>query len=67
LGSESDFPESDFPLAASVDRIIATGASPPLNFDSGYKQWQDAKGGIFTISVEKAIELMFQTIHRRQG
>ncbi|MEI9997498.1 MAG: hypothetical protein WDM91_23085 [Rhizomicrobium sp.] len=54
-------------LAASVDRLIATGVSPAPSFESGYKQWQDAKGGIFTISVEKAIELMFQTINRRQG
>lgn len=54
-------------LTASVDRLIATGVSPTPSFESGYKQWQDAKGGIFTISVEKAIELMFQTINRRQG
>jgi hypothetical protein len=54
-------------LAASVDRLLATGISPAPAFESGYKQWHDAKGGIFTISVEKAIEAMFQTINRRQG
>lgn len=54
-------------LAASVDQLLATGVSPAASFESGYKQWQDAKGGIFTISVEKAIELMFQTVNRRQG
>lgn len=52
-------------LAASVDRLIATGVSPAPSFESGYKQWMDAKGGIFTISVEKAIGIMFQTISRQ--
>lgn len=54
-------------LAASVDRLLATGVSPDPRFESGYKQWQDAKGGIFTISVEKAIEIMFQTVNQRRG
>lgn len=54
-------------LAASVDRLLATGISPAPSFESGYKQWRDAKGGIYAISVEKAIEIMFQTINRRQG
>ena len=52
-------------LTASVDKLFAIGVAPSSNFESGYKQWQDAKGGIFTISVEKAIELMFQTINRQ--
>jgi hypothetical protein len=54
-------------LAASVDRLLATGVSPAPLFESGYKQWHDAKGGIYTIGAEKAIEIMFQTINRRQG
>jgi hypothetical protein len=54
-------------LAASVDRLLATGVSPSPGFENGYKQWQHAKGGIFTISVEKAIEIMFQTINQKQG
>jgi hypothetical protein len=54
-------------LTASIDRLLATGVSPAPSFESGYKQWQDAKGGIFTIGVEKAIEIMFQTINQRQG
>jgi hypothetical protein len=54
-------------LVASVDRLLTTGVSPSPGFKSGYKQWQDAKGGIFTISVEKAIEIMFQTVNQKQG
>jgi hypothetical protein len=60
-------PFEESALAASVDRLISTGASPPPSFESGYKQWQEAKGGIFTISVEEAIKIVFQTINRRQG
>jgi hypothetical protein len=52
-------------LAASVDQLLATDVAPAPSFESGYKQWQDAKGGIFTISVEKAIQIMFQTVNRR--
>jgi hypothetical protein len=54
-------------LAASVDRLLATDASPASSFESGYKQWQDAKGGVFTINVEQAITFVFQTLSRRQG
>jgi len=52
-------------LAASVDRLLATGVQPPSSFEGGYKHWQDAKGGIFTISVEKAIEFTLQSMGRR--
>jgi hypothetical protein len=52
-------------LAASVDRLFATSVSPPPSFEAGYKNWQDAKGGIFTVSVEKAIEFTLQAINRR--
>ena len=53
-------------LAGSVDRLLATGVPPASSFESGYKQWRDAKGGVFTITVEKAIEIVFQTIHQQQ-
>ena len=51
-------------LAASVDQLLATGVSPAPSFESGYKQWQSAKGGIFTVSVSKAIDLTFEAIDR---
>jgi hypothetical protein len=54
-------------LAASVDRLLATGAAPASSFEGGYKGWQDAKGGVFTIDVEQAIKFVFQTLLRRQG
>lgn len=54
-------------LAASVDHLLATGASPASSYESGYKEWQAAKGGVFTIHVEQAIIFVFQTLPRRQG
>jgi hypothetical protein len=57
------FEQSAF--AASVDRLLATGIAPASSFESGYKQWQDAKGGIFTVTIQEAIEFTFQAINRR--
>jgi hypothetical protein len=54
-------------LAASLDRLLATGVSPPSGFESGYKSWHDANGGIFTVSVEKAIEFTLQTLAEGQS
>lgn len=51
-------------LANSVDRLLATNATLEPNFESGYAQWKDAKGGIFTISVPQAIEAVFQVLER---
>ena len=52
-------------LAASVDQLLATGMSPPSGFEAGYREWQANKGGIFTISVAKAVDIMFDTLKRR--
>lgn len=60
-------PFDEAALAASVDKLLATGVPPAPSFESGYKQWRDAKGGIYTISVEKAIEIMFQTINQNRA
>jgi hypothetical protein len=51
-------------LAASVDRLLATGVSPPSGFEEGYKGWQNANGGIFTISVAEAIDVTLQAMGR---
>jgi hypothetical protein len=52
-------------LAASVDQVLAQGVSPPSGFEAGYREWQANKGGIFTISVAKAVDIMFETLTRR--
>jgi hypothetical protein len=54
-------------LLASTDRLLAVHVSLSPNFEIGYKQWQEAKGGIFTISVPSAISLMFQSVNRVRG
>jgi hypothetical protein len=51
-------------LAASVDRLLARNAPPNMAFEEGYRHWQSAKGGIYTITVSQAIEVMFESITR---
>jgi len=49
-------------LAASLNELISTGASPGPNFENGYAQWQSAKGGIYTISVADAVATLFEAL-----
>ncbi len=44
-------PFEESALAASVDKLIATGVPPARDFDSGYKQWKEHNGGIFTVPI----------------
>jgi hypothetical protein len=50
-------PFEESALAASVDKIIATGVAPARDFDSGYKQWKEHNGGIFTVPIAEAMAL----------
>jgi hypothetical protein len=52
-------------LAASVDHILVKNASPAPNFENGYEQWKSAEGGIFTISVQQAIDFTFAAMRRQ--
>ena len=52
-------------LAASVDQVLATGVAPPAGFEAGYREWQSHNGGIFTIGVPKAVDVLFETLKRR--
>jgi hypothetical protein len=47
-------------VQSSVDRLVRGDAKPAADFEAGYKQWKEAKGGIFTISVAEAIKLVLQ-------
>jgi len=49
-------------LAASVDRLLGTDAQTAPQFEQGYEQWKQAKGGVFTVPVSKLPELLFKTI-----
>jgi hypothetical protein len=42
-------------LRASVDALVQTDGQPFAGFEGGYQQWQDAKGGVFTIPVGQAL------------
>ena len=58
-------PFDEAALAASVDQLLVTDASPAPNFESGYAQWQSADGGIYTINVSKAVEILFDTLRQQ--
>ncbi len=51
-------------FAASVDRLVGANAATSSAFEDGYRNWQAAKGGFFTISVQQALEVAFETIKR---
>jgi hypothetical protein len=44
-------PFEESALAASVDKLLLTGVSPPAYFEAGYQQWKDHNGGIYTITI----------------
>jgi hypothetical protein len=44
-------------LAGSVGDLIATHVTPPPDFEVGYRQWKERRGGVFTVSVAQAIGL----------
>jgi hypothetical protein len=46
-------------FAASVDRLLGTNAASSADFEGGYRQWEAAKGGVFTIGVQQALEVVF--------
>jgi len=49
-------------LQGSVSKLLRTNVPPSSDFEAGYKQWQDEHGGVFTISAEEAIALMFKSL-----
>jgi hypothetical protein len=51
-------------LAESVGDLIATAVTLPPDFDDGYRQWKEHRGGIFTISVAQAIVLAQNTLNQ---
>jgi len=54
-------------LTASVDQLLTTGAPPAPGFEGGYDQWHsDKRAGVFTVSVSKAIDLLFESAGRRE-
>jgi hypothetical protein len=54
-------------VLASVDQLTAEPAPADPLFAEGYKQWKDAHGGWFTISVAQSIEAMRQTLQQSRA
>lgn len=53
-------------LANSVDKLIDTNAATAPAFESGYAQWKQANGGVFTVPVSKLTEILFKTIEKTE-
>lgn len=55
-------PFDETALRASVDKLVGVGAEVLPAFETGYQQWRDDKGGIFTVTVSEVIELVFRAM-----
>lgn len=49
-------------LVASLNELISKDVSPGPNFETGYAQWQSARGGIYSIGVSEAVAILFETL-----
>ena len=56
-------PFSEGAISKSVLKLAKDNAALP-NFEEGYKEWRQAKGGIFTITVAEAIDAMEQVLNQ---
>jgi hypothetical protein len=65
-GYSSELPHAPFTKVAidqSVTELIRQGVPPPA-FEQGYQQWQQSNGGVFTISVAEAVDLVEKGINK---
>jgi hypothetical protein len=51
-------------LAGSVGNLVGTAVAPPPDFETGYRQWKEQQGGIFTVSVSQVIAVAQKTFNR---
>jgi hypothetical protein len=65
-GFSNEIPHLPFTHAAieaSITRLVGQ-ASVPAKFEVGYQQWQEAKGGAFSVSVAEAVDLVEQGLKK---
>jgi len=53
-------------LRASVGTLVQAEGQPFDGFQGGYQQWQDAKGGVFTIPVGQALRAALGLVQSAQ-
>ncbi len=61
----SHMPFDSEALAASVDQLLASDATPLREFEIGYTEWKSNAGGVFGLSVPQAVEATYRTITQR--
>lgn len=57
-------PFEESALAASLGDLVATAVTLPPDFESGYRQWKEHQGGIFTVPVSEVIALAQRTVNQ---
>ncbi len=59
-------PYAEDALRRSVGTLVESNASPYPDFAGGYDMWKQAKGGVFTVTVQQAITAVI-TAARQAG
>ena len=49
-------------LQDSVGELVETDRAPSPAFEDGYRQWRDARGGVFAIGADEVIALMLKSM-----
>ena len=52
-------------LARSVDRLLASDASPASDFAIGYATWRAEAGGVYTVSVPQAVDATWRSVTQK--
>jgi hypothetical protein len=52
-------------LAASVDRLLASDASPAHDFEAGYATWRAEAGGVYATSVPQAVDATYRSVTQK--
>lgn len=51
-------------IVGSVDQLLESDIAPAAEFEEGYNVWKSEKGGIYTIGVVQAVDLLSETLAR---
>lgn len=65
-GYNTELPHAPFSQAALIQSLttLVRQAEPPPEFETGYQEWQKARGGVFTVSVAEAVDFAEQALNQ---
>jgi hypothetical protein len=56
-------PMSEVALRSSVTKLVRTNSQLP-DYEAGYAQWKQARGGVFTVSVADAVDFVERAMNQ---